>query len=316
MSILDTLRRQAAQRPRRVLLPEQDDPRVVAAAEILMAGGLARPVFLRPAARAVAGVDILCERADYAQLLEQAAAALARARADKGMTAEKARAALRDPLLLAAVLLHIGCVDASVGGSIATTADILRAGIHGVGLAPGATLVSSVFLMELPDRVLSYADCAVVPLPDSAQLAQIAVASARTHQRLTGETARVALLSFSTRGSAAHASVERVRAATAQAKALAPELAIDGELQFDAAYVAEVAQRKAPGSSVAGRANVFIFPDLDAGNIAYKITERLGGANAVGPILQGLAKPWMDLSRGCKAQDIADVAVIAALLAE
>lgn len=212
----------------------------------------------------------------------------------------------------AADLLAEGAVHAVVAGASRTTRDVLRAAIWKVGLEEGVGTVSSSFLFELSDgRMVTYGDCGVVPAPNVEQLAAIAVSTARTHEQLTGETPKVAMLSFSTKGSAEHDSVDVVRKAMALVMNAHPKLAIDGELQFDAAFVPEVATAKAPGSPVAGQANVFIFPNLEAGNIAYKITERIGGATALGPLLQGISKPIHDLSRGCSAEDIANVALIA-----
>jgi Phosphotransacetylase len=221
-----------------------------------------------------------------------------------------------DPVVAAAVLVRAGHADAAVAGATRPTADVLRAGLRVMGVAPGVSLVSSSMLMVLPDgKAVVFADCGVVPDPDAAQMASIAVSSARTFEQLTGEQARVAMLSYSTMGSAAGARVDKVREATRLATDLAPGLAVDGELQFDAAWVPEVAAAKAPNSAVAGRANVFVFPDLDSGNIAYKVAERMGGARAIGPLLQGLDGVLHDLSRGCTADEIVDVAVVAGIQA-
>ena len=220
---------------------------------------------------------------------------------------------LDDPLHVAALMVAAGEVDACVAGATRPTPDVIRAALFCIGPAPDAGIVSSCFLLELPDGTpVTYGDCGVVPEPDCEQLASIAVACAATHAQLTAEEPRVAMLSYSTKGSADGPQVELVRAATELVRARAPGLAVDGELQFDAAWVPEVARSKAPGSPVVGRANVFVFPDLASGNIAYKITERLAGARAYGPLLQGTAGVIHDLSRGCSADDIVTVATIAA----
>ncbi len=233
----------------------------------------------------------------------------------KGWTTEQAGEALKSPLYFAGMMLASDRIGAVVGGNISATGDVIRAAIHTVGTAPGISTVSSYFIMVFPDKLLCYADCAVVPNPTDAQLADIALTSAKNFQAVTGEEPRVAMLSFSTKGSATHADVDKVVSATKIAKEKAPGLLLDGEMQADAALVASVGERKCQGSPVAGKANVLVFPDLDAGNIGYKLTERLAGAEAVGPIVQGLNKPYCDLSRGCSPDDMVNVAAICSLMA-
>ena len=281
----------AVSAPARVVLADLGDPRADIAAARLRADGLA--VVVEPV------VDL----GDPA--MADAVARATTAGLDTG-----------DPVVAAAVLVASGRADAGVAGATRPSADVVRAGLGVLGVDAGAGLVSSCFLLILPDgRPIAYGDCGVVPDPNFEQLAAIARATATTFERLTTESALVALLSFSTRGSATHPRVEKVRRAAEYLADTFPDLASDGELQFDAAWVPEVAKVKAPGSAVAGRANVFVFPDLDSGNIAYKITERLGGARAYGPLLQGLDGVLHDLSRGASSDDIVDVAVIAGLMA-
>lgn len=313
-SVIEQLREKAKAAPRRIVLPETDDPRVIEAARQLADANLVIPVLLDPPSDFEANKGFETVSTTNETLREKLASQLAENRKHKSMSLDTAREALDDPVLFAALMVKTGLADGGVAGSIATTSRVIRSGLYGIGAGRGKKLISSFFLMQLVDRAITYADCGVVPDPDAEQLAEIAVASAESHQTLTGEIPKVAMLSFSTKGSANHPRVDKVKAAMEIARAKNPALLIDGELQFDAAFVPAVAERKAPQSNVAGHANVFVFPDLDSGNIAYKITERLAGATALGPLIQGLSAPFMDLSRGCSPEDIVDVAVIASII--
>ena len=330
MNFIDQVKAKAKSNVKTIVLPEGDEPRTVQAAAILKAEGIARPILLGSpeAIRKVAaekgadigGIDIVdpatsAEAPHYAEALYEL-------RKAKGVTPEEAARLVSDPMYFGIMMVKLGDADGLVSGAVHTTGDMLRPALQIIKTKPGIKVVSSSFLMDCPNKALGhngllvYSDCVVMPCPTAEELAHIAVSAAETARTLCGiEEPRVALLSFSTKGSAKHDLVTKVQQATAMAHELAPDLLLDGELQFDAALIPEIGASKAKGSPVAGRANVMVFPDLQAGNIGYKITQRIGGAEAFA-VLQGLAKPCNDLSRGCSVADIVATVALTAVQAQ
>ncbi len=332
MHLVDQIKAKARTNIQTVVLPESYDDRMIQAAEMITKDNLAQVVLLgdpsvleakaQEMGVSLSGVELIDPK--QAAQLDSYVVELVKLREKKGLTAEQARETLigDDNLFFGSMMVRKGDAGGMVAGAFNTTGDVLRAAFQVVGTAPGMNTVSSVFLMvtKNPDfgenGVICFADCAVNPNPNAQALAEIAISTASSCKSFLGVDARVAMLSFSTKGSASHENCDKVLDALAIARQLDPNLQIDGELQVDAALLPKVGEKKAPGSAVAGKANTLIFPTLDAGNIGYKLVERVAGAEAVGPIIQGLAKPVNDLSRGCSVEDIVAVSAITAVQAQ
>jgi phosphate acetyltransferase len=326
MELLDQIKEKARQLQNRIILAEGTELRTLKAAEIILREKLARIILLgnpqkieeitRKEGLNISGAEIIDpftnnKRQQYAEMMVEI-------RKSKGLTIDEALKSLNDPLVFGPIMIKAGDADGEIAGAINATGDVLRPALQYVKTLPGVTVVSGVFFMLFKNKavgengILVFADCAVMPDPDERQLAEIAVTTAKTARSIANIEPRVAMLSFSTKGSAKHALVDKVANATRIAREMAPDLLIDGEMQLDAALVEEVGQLKSPGSKVAGRANILVFPGLEAANIGYKLVQRLAGAEAVGPILQGMAAPINDLSRGCTVNDIVNMVAITA----
>ena len=330
MDLMKKIWESAKKDKKRIVLPEGDEERTLHASEMIVKEGLADVILVgdkhtieNKAKTLGVNLDgVIIEDPKTSKKLEEYINAFYELRKNKGMTIEKAEKIVRDPLYFSTMMVKLDDADGMVSGAVHTTGDLLRPGLQIIKTAPGVSVVSSFFIMMVPgskygdEGMLLFSDCAVNPNPTAEQLASIAVATAETAKKLCNMEPKVAMLSFSTMGSADNDLVDKVRKATEMAKELRPDLAIDGEMQLDAAIVEKVASQKAPKSQVAGKANVLIFPDLQAGNIGYKLVQRFANAEAIGPVCQGFAKPINDLSRGCSSEDIVNVVALTAVQAQ